>query len=106
MHFLILATDGEDPEAPERRQAARESHLTYSEMAAKTGEQIIAAALLSGEEKKMTGSAIIVEFDDIEGVKEWLDQEAYVTGDVWQNVQIFPCQLAPHFAHLAKKSIN
>ena len=86
MQFIIFAKDGEDPEAPERRKAARESHLTYSEMAVKTGEQIFAAATLN-EMGGMNGSVMVVEFDDIEGVKEWLDKEAYVTGDVWQDIQ-------------------
>lgn len=105
MHFVIFASDGDDPEAPERREDARESHLTYSEMAVKTGEQLVAAALVN-EEGQMNGSVMIVEFDDIDGVKEWLDQEAYVTGNVWHEVKIYPCKIGPSFQHLIKKTIN
>lgn len=102
MQFLILAQDGTDPEAPQRRQAARDSHIAYSDIAAKKGEQIIAAAMLNQDEE-MYGSAMIVEFENIEAVNKWLDTEAYITGNVWQNVQIIPCKIAPSFAHLIKK---
>jgi len=102
MHFVIIGKDGTDEKALERRMAARDSHMAYSEMAAKTGEQVIAAAVMD-QEGKMAGSVMIVEFDDIEGVKSWLDKEAYVTGNVWQDVQIIPCKIAPAFEHLIKK---
>lgn len=105
MQFIIIAQDGNDEQALERRMAARESHMAYSEVAAKTGEQIVAAAMLNQDEN-MVGSVMIVDFDSIEKVNEWLDTEAYITGDVWQDVQIIPCKVAPAFAHLVKKKQN
>jgi hypothetical protein len=47
-----------------------------------------------------------VEFENIEAVKAWLDKEAYVTGDVWKNIQIIPCKIAPAFEHLVKKNLH
>lgn len=105
MQFIIMAKDGEDEEALNRRLAARDSHLAYGEMAAKTGEQIIAAALLDKNDN-MRGSLMIVDFENIEELQKWLDQEAYVTGNVWQNIDIIPCKIAPTFSHLVKKSMN
>jgi hypothetical protein len=105
MQFIIIGQDANDPDAPKRRAAARDSHIAYSEMAVKTGEQIFAAAMLNGE-GQMNGSMMVVDFPDIESVKEWLDKEAYITGDVWQNVQIIPCQVAPAFTHLIKRNVN
>lgn len=103
MQFVIVGLDGDEPEALNRRMAARDSHIAYSEMAAKTGEQIIAAATLN-QEGNMNGSVMIVEFEDLDAVKAWLDKEAYVTGKVWKNVQIMPCKISPVFGHLIKKS--
>ncbi len=103
MHFIIIGKDGNDEEALDRRMAAREGHMAYSELAAKTGEQLIAAAML-GADGNMNGSIMIVEFDDIDGVKAWLDTESYITGNVWQNIQIIPCKIAPAFQHLIKKT--
>ena len=105
MHFIIIGQDGNDPEAQDRRMAARESHIAYSEIAVKSGEQVFAAAMLNGE-NKMNGSIMIVDFENIEAVKEWLDKEAYVTGDVWRNIQIIPCKIAPAFEHLVKKKLH
>lgn len=103
MHFIIIGKDGDDAEALNRRMAARDGHMAYSEMAVKTGEQVIAAAML-GPDGNMNGSVMIVEFDDIEGVKGWLDKESYITGNVWQDVQIIPCKIPPAFHHLIKKT--
>ena len=43
-------------------------------------------------------------FENIEELNKWLDTEAYITGNVWENIDIIPCKLAPAFEHLAKKS--
>ena len=102
MLFILMAKDGADEEALNRRMAARAAHLTHGEMAAKTGEQIIAASLLDQDEN-MRGSLLIVDFENIEALNAWLDTEAYITGDVWQDIDIIPCKLAPHFEHLVKK---
>lgn len=103
MQFIIIAQDGDDDQAMTRRLAARDSHIAYSDAAVKTGEQIMAAAMLNGDDQ-MIGSVMIVEFESIEKVNEWLDTEAYITGDVWQNIQIIPCKVGPSFQHMLKKN--
>lgn len=102
MQFVIIAKDGTDAEALNRRMAARDSHISYGDIAAKSGEQIIAAATLD-QNDQMNGSVMIVDFENIEEVNKWLDTEAYITGGVWENVQIIPCKLAPAFQDLIKK---
>ncbi len=105
MQFIIIAKDGTDAEALSRRLAARDNHIAYGENAAKSGEQIIAAALLD-QEDKMRGSLLIVDFEDIEALNKWLDTEAYITGNVWKDIDIIPCKLAPAFQHLIKKNLH
>ena len=102
MQFIVLAKDGTDEEALDRRKASRESHIAYSDMAVKIGEQIVGAALLDNEDN-MRGSMMIVEFENIDKLREWLDHEPYITGNVWQNVEIIPCKVGPSFEHLVKK---
>lgn len=101
MQFVIIARDGEDEGALARRMAARDSHIAYGRIAAQTGEQLMAAAMLNSN-GDMNGSVMIVEFENIEAVQAWLDKEAYITGDVWKDVQIIPCKVAPTFQNLTK----
>lgn len=102
MQYIIIAKDGTDEHALDRRMAARTDHVNYSSEAVKRGEQIIAAALLDGE-GDMRGSVMIVDFDNEEDLKNWLDNEAYVKGNVWKDVDIIPCQVAPAFNHCILK---
>lgn len=103
MQFIIIARDDKDSEALERRLAAREAHIAYSNKAAEAGEQLIAAAMLDSDDK-MCGSVLVVDFESREDLEEWLKIEAYVTGNVWKDIEIIPCKLAPAFHKLIKKT--
>ncbi len=96
--YIIFAPDHTDDKALERRGAARTDHLAYSSEAIKRGEQLMAAAMLD-QDQNMCGSVMIVEFDDQEGLENWLENEAYVTGTVWDidKIQIIPCSVPPSF---------
>lgn len=102
MQYIIIGQDGQDDGAPNRRSEARESHIAYSNIAAKSGEQIFAAAMLD-QKANPNGSIMIVDFPTVDDVRKWLDTESYITGDVWKNVQIVPCKIAPAFEHLITK---
>lgn len=102
MQYLIIAKDGNDDEASERRTAARTDHIKYSDFAVQTGEQIIGAALLDKDEN-MRGSAMIVEFKTIEKLHEWLEHEPYMTGNVWKDIDIIPVKVGPSFENCLKK---
>lgn len=102
MQFLVIAKDGSDEGAKDRRTAARTNHIKYSDFAVQAGEQIVAAALLD-QDDNMRGSAMIVEFEDIDKLKEWLKHEPYMTGNVWKDVDIIPCKIGPSFSHVLKK---
>jgi len=96
MQFIIIGKDGKDGDALGRRIKARDNHLSYSEDAAKRGEQLMAAAMLD-EAGQMNGSVMIVEFEDRDALDHWLENEAYVTGEVWKDVLVIPCKVAPVF---------
>jgi len=97
MQFIIIGKDGKDSEALGRRIKARDAHIAYTDEAIKRGEQLMAAAMLD-ENGQMNGSVMIVEFDDRDALDHWLENEAYVTGEVWKDVLVIPCKVGPSFS--------
>lgn len=93
MQFLLVAYDGEDPEALERRMSVREEHLEKIALLKKTGEFICGGAILD-DVGKMIGSMILYEFPDRTSLDEKLKSEVYVTNGVWKKIEIRPFRLA------------
>ena len=97
MQFIITAYDGKDSDAGARRNAAREQHLEGVKKAIKEGKHLFAAAILD-DESKMIGSMMVVDYSSLEVLKnEWLNCEPYVTGNVWQEIEIKPCRVPEFF---------
>ena len=88
MQFLVIARDGDDAQALERRLAARQAHLTsFMEMYEK-GAFLYGSAILD-DEGKMVGSMILCEFASRDELMEkWLRQEPYVVGGVWRSIEV------------------
>lgn len=99
MQFIITAYDGTDEKALERRLQAREEHLRGVEKRCKEGEHLYAAAILDDEEK-MIGSLMVVEYPSKEELDLWLKEEPYVTGKVWEKIEVHPCKVPPIFMQL------
>ncbi|MDX1975841.1 MAG: YciI family protein [Rickettsiales bacterium] len=96
MQFLILAFDATDGEALARRMANRDAHIAHIDKAKAAGHAHMGAALLD-EDGKMMGSSIICEFPDEAAVEAWIKTDPYITGEVWDDVSITPCKIAPSF---------
>jgi uncharacterized protein len=95
MQFLVMAYDGSDENALDRRMAAREAHLTQFRERYAKGEFIFGSAILN-DEGKMIGSIIVCDFPTRQALdEEWLESEPYITGDVWRNVEIVRAQVPP-----------
>jgi uncharacterized protein YciI len=92
MEFLILAYDGTDPEAKDRRLASRQAHLEGVQSMIEAGSFISGGAILS-ESGEMIGSTLYVEFESREKLDQWLRTDPYVTGGVWVNVDVKPIKL-------------
>jgi uncharacterized protein YciI len=93
MQFLLIAYDGTDPGAPERRMKVREEHFRKISQLKKAGEFLIGGAILD-ESGKMTGSMIVYEFPDRAALDEMLKEEPYLTEGVWEKIEIRPFRLA------------
>lgn len=100
MNFLVIARDGTDSEASQRRLAAREAHLELGNQMKATGELLYAAAILN-DEGAMVGSNMVVEFSSREALDSWLEKEPYVVGNVWQDIEVLTCQVGPAFKNLS-----
>ncbi len=91
--FLILADDYKDADALNRRLSVREDHLQRVRKDKTVGKFIIGGAKLSTD-NKMIGSMLVVEFENEELVNQWVQQDPYVTGKVWEHIQILPFRVA------------
>ena len=91
MHYLITAFDGEDSEAGVRRSSVREQHLEGAKKLIKERKLLYAAAILD-DDGKMIGSIMIVDFPSKDVLSdEWLNNEPYILGNVWKEIDIKPC---------------
>lgn len=93
MQFLVTAYDGTDPDAPARRQAVRDAHLAGARRLAEEGRIVIGGAILN-DAGDMIGSAVIVDFASRAELDEWLRSDPYVTGGVWQRIEVKPFRAA------------
>lgn len=93
MQYLIIAYDNEN--ALEKRLEVRDAHVQGAQKLMAEGKIISAGALI--EEDMMVGSTLFVDFETDEELNEWLENEPYVTNDVWNmdEFQIVSVKLLP-----------
>jgi uncharacterized protein len=96
VQWLIVARDGRDAQAHERRMAARPAHLENAARLQGKGQLLVGGALLD-DDGRMIGSACVAQFASRAELDEWLRTDPYVTGNVWQDIQIMPYRVAPHY---------
>ncbi|MDQ5986733.1 MAG: hypothetical protein CSYNP_02464 [Syntrophus sp. SKADARSKE-3] len=96
MQFLVIAYDGNDDKAMERRLAAREAHLAGIQKMKADGRAVYGVAILDDQER-MIGSSMVVDFPSRADVDAWLKVEPYVTGNVWQKIEVLPAKVPPIF---------
>ncbi len=96
MQFMLIAYDATDENALERRMASREKHFEQVAKMKTQGQVHMGGALLD-DNGKMIGSTMVLEFPDRKAVDAWLEIEPYVTGKVWEKIQVLPYKIAPLF---------
>jgi len=92
MQFVVIGKDGADSEAYNRRLAARPAHIALGEELLASGNMWYGAALLDNN-GKMIGSMLLMDFASEEELQAWLAKEPYVTGKVWESVEINRCNV-------------
>jgi uncharacterized protein len=93
MQFVIMARDAVDPEAQARRQAVRPRHLCEIQPLVDAGNILTGGAILD-DDGNMRGSVLLVDFPSREALDAWLDNDPYVTGGVWQEIEVVPFRVA------------
>ena len=96
MHFIITGHDGIDDKALERRMSVREEHMRGVAEMVKHKKLLYAAAMLD-DAGTMIGSTMIVDFESRDALNQYLQTEPYVTGKVWQKIDVKPCKIPPLF---------
>lgn len=93
MQFLVIAKDGTDEGALERRQRTRPAHLAGIGPLVESGSVLVGGAILS-EAGDMVGSVLLVEFPGREALDAWLARDPYVTDGVLDEVEVHPFRTA------------
>lgn len=89
MQFLVLGLDGIDGDALDRRLKARPNHIALGDELVADGSFWFGGAVVDDKREKMIGSALIMDFPSRKELDEWLENEPYVTGDVWRDIKIY-----------------
>lgn len=91
--YLIIAQDGEDENALNRRKEIRSLHLAGAKKLKENNNFIIGGAMLD-DDGNMRGSIMIVQFETKEDFQKWYDNEPYITGGVWKEIEVKPFRVA------------
>jgi len=91
--YIVYAWDGTDDQALERRMKARPAHFDNSRRIKASGNFVLGGAMLN-DEGKMIGSTMVVQFETKDELQQWMDTEPYITGKVWEKIDIRPFKVA------------
>lgn len=91
--YIMHAWDGTDKQALERRVSIRPAHFESARKLKANGNFIIGGAMLN-DEGKMIGSTMVLQFETKEQLQHWLDTEPYITGRVWEKMDLRPFKVA------------
>ena len=87
MRYVVIARDGTDAEAKDRRASARPTHLEEIAPYVERGEVLVGGAILD-DAGGMVGSVLLVDFASRADLDAWLEVDPYVTQRVWQDIEV------------------
>ena len=93
--YILRALDYTDEGAKDRRMQVRNDHFAYLDPKVAEGLAICGGAVLD-DAGKMIGSTIVFNCSRQE-LDEYLKSEPYVTGKVWEKLEINEYKLGPAF---------
>lgn len=99
MQFAIIAYDGDDHEAQNRRIAVRDQHIALSDRLLSSGNGLFGGAILDND-GRMIGTIKIVQFETEEAFQDYMASEPFVTGGVWKDIQVLPFKMGPSYKKL------
>jgi len=87
--YLIIAQDGKDDEALDRRKEVRPHHLAGAKKLKESNNFVVGGAMLD-DDGNMRGSIMIVQFETQDDFQRWYDNEPYITQGVWKTIKVKP----------------
>jgi len=94
-HTIVIARDGDDPDALARRMAARDAHFARVRSLAEDGTLLFGGALLAAPLGRMTGSIAVTRHTGHAAARRFWAEDPYVAGDVWRDITMFGTLLRP-----------
>ncbi len=94
MQFVVTALDYTDADALSRRMANREQHLVGVKKLMAEGRFLSGGAILD-DDGKMIGSTLHCEFPTRAELDAQLRQDPYVSGKVWEKIDVRQVRLVP-----------
>jgi len=83
--FSIIGRDG--PNGPTGRKLHREKHLMNLESLEQRGQLVYAGPLLDGDGQP-TGSLILLEAEDLEDARRFVESDPYVTEGIFASYEV------------------
>ena len=91
--YIIIAKDGTDANALARRLEYRPAHLALMKSYKEAGTFISGGATLD-DSGNMIGSVVHMQFASKEAIDQWIQEEPYIQGGVWERYEILPYRSA------------
>jgi len=91
--YVIIARDGADEKALDRRMEIRPVHLAGARQLKADNHFVLGGAMLN-QAGQMEGSVMIVQFETEEQFQNWYDNEPYIVAGVWRTIEIKPFKIA------------
>ncbi|WP_018619672.1 YciI family protein [Spirosoma luteum] len=93
MHYVIHAYDHTDPDALDRRMAARPAHLAYVARL-KEKEQFLLGGALLDPDGNMMGSMLVLAMATEDQLNDYLRSDPYIVQGVWDKIDVKPFRQA------------
>jgi uncharacterized protein len=91
--YVIIARDGTDDQALDRRMETRLVHLAGASRLKANNNFIIGGAMLN-DAGQMEGSVMILQFETETQFTDWYKNEPYITNGVWKTIEVKPFRVA------------
>jgi uncharacterized protein YciI len=94
-HTIVLARDGRDADAEQRRLAARPAHFARVGALAADGALLFGGAILDALDGRMTGSVAVTRHTTHADAQRFWAEDPYVAQGVWRDMEWFGTLLRP-----------
>lgn len=91
--YLVTAYDYTHENALNIRMNVRPFHLESVKKMKENGNFIIGGAILN-DEGKMIGSSMILQFENLKDLQNWIESEPYLLQKVWEKFDVKPFRVA------------